>query len=182
MSSGLAEDLWRERDQKTLHRVMSTPRSIASFLLGKLLWGAVLMLSVSTLALAIGFLYFGMNLRVLPLGLLWTAFSGSFLLLLMILLQIHASNKKSADVLAMSVLFPLMMLGGNFFPLEAMPDWMANIGRFTPNGWSMQQLKNILMDTVQPQELAMAFAGLAALWMLLFFFNVRRIRGGFVRG
>jgi len=182
MSSGLAEDFWKERDQKTLRRVMSTPQSIASFLFGKLLWGMLLMLGVSTLALTIGFLYFDMSLRVLPLGVLWTVFSGSFLLLLMIILQIHASNKRSADVLAMSVLFPLMMLGGNFFPLEVMPGWMASIGRFTPNGWSMQQLKNILMDTVQPQELALAFVGLAILWGLLFFFNVRRIRGGFVRG
>ena len=182
MCSGLAEDLWKERDQKTLRRVMSTPQSVAAFLFGKLLWGMVLMLGVSTLALTIGFLYFGMNLRVLPLGLLWTVFSGSLLLLLMMVLQIHASNKRSADVLAMSVLFPLMMLGGNFFPLEVMPDWMAAIGRFTPNGWSMQQLKNILMDTVQPQELALAFVGIAVFWFLLFFINVRRIRGGFVRG
>jgi ABC-type multidrug transport system permease subunit len=182
MCSGLAEDLWKEKDQQTLRRVLSTPQTVRSFLFGKMLWGFVLMLAVSTLALTIGFLYFGLDPSVLPLGILWTVFSGSLLLLLMILLQIHASSKRAADVLAMSVLFPLMMIGGNFFPLEVMPTWMARIGRYTPNGWSMQQLKTILLDTVQVPELLMTFLALLAMWLILFFLSVRRIRTGFVRG
>jgi ABC-type Na+ efflux pump permease subunit len=182
MCSGLAEDLWKEKDQQTLRRVLSTPQTVRSFLFGKMLWGFVLMLAVSTLALTIGFLYFELDPSVLPLGILWTVFSGSLLLLLMILLQIHASSKRAADVLAMSVLFPLMMIGGNFFPLEVMPTWMATIGRYTPNGWSMQQLKTILLDTVQVPELLMTFLALLAMWLILFFLSVRRIRTGFVRG
>jgi ABC-type multidrug transport system permease subunit len=82
----------------------------------------------------------------------------------------------------MSVLFPLMMIGGNFFPLEAMPDWMARIGRFTPNGWSMQQLKSILLETVRPADLLVTFLALVVMWAILFFLNVRRIRTGFARG
>lgn len=182
MSSGLAEDMWKEKEQKTLRRVLSTPRSIHAFLFGKLLWGMTLMLATTTVALSIGFAYFDLSADSLPLGILWSVFTGSLLLLMMILLQIHASTKRAADILAMSVMFPLMMIGGNFFPLEAMPEWMAAIGRWTPNGWSMQQLKAILLDTLDIRELGLTFLALLGVWVLLFFLSVRRIRTGFVRG
>ncbi len=42
------------------------------------------------------------------------------------------------------IVFPLMMIGGSFFPLEVMPAWMARIGRWTPNGLGVAQLKEIL--------------------------------------
>lgn len=182
MSSGLAEDIWQEKESKTLRRIISTPQTIAAFLFGKILWGMVVMLGVSTIALSIGFLYFELSPVVLPLGILWAVFSGSLLMIGMVLLQIHASSKKTANIMAMAVLFPLMMIGGNFFPFEAMPDWMANIGRFTPNGWSMLQLKAILLNEIDVRELIIAFGALLAMWAGLFWLSVRRIRTAFVLG
>jgi hypothetical protein len=38
------------------------------------------------------------------------------------------------------VLFPLLMAGGSFFPFEALPDWIAAIGRRTPNGFVADRL------------------------------------------
>ena len=45
------------------------------------------------------------------------------------------------NVVISAVLFPLLMLGGSFFPSEAMPGWMAQVGRWTPNGWAVERLK-----------------------------------------
>jgi ABC-type multidrug transport system permease subunit len=38
-------------------------------------------------------------------------------------------------LLTMIVLFPLMMMGGSFFPLDTLPNWLAEIGRLSPNGF-----------------------------------------------
>lgn len=43
------------------------------------------------------------------------------------------------------------------FPLEAMPDWLAGIGQYTPNGWSVLQLKAILLGQEGPLSLPAAF-------------------------
>ncbi|MEJ2152203.1 MAG: ABC transporter permease, partial [Gemmatimonadota bacterium] len=40
MAQGLSEDIWRERSQGTLRRIIVTPQRVATFLAGKLLAGA----------------------------------------------------------------------------------------------------------------------------------------------
>jgi ABC-type multidrug transport system permease subunit len=73
------------------------------------------------------------------------------------------------------------MLGGSFFPFEAMPAGMAALGRKTPNGWALEELKAILGDTIEPARLALAFAGLLAVCAVLFLLATRRIAGAFAR-
>jgi ABC-type multidrug transport system permease subunit len=34
----------------------------------------------------------------------------------------------------------MMMIGGSFFPLAALPDWLAAIGRRSPNGFVVDRL------------------------------------------
>jgi ABC-type multidrug transport system permease subunit len=79
-----------------------------------------------------------------PLAVLWIAISGCGLYLFMMLLQSLASTERVASMLANFVLLPLTMLGGSFFPFELMPKGFAQIGRLTPNGWSVTELQKIL--------------------------------------
>lgn len=151
IAQGLSEDLWRERDQKTLRRLVVSPQSVTAFLTGKALFGSLLMASVCLVALAAGFAYFQLPWSRLPLSVLWTTLAGSMLLLVMMILQLHAPSQRAGNILSFTVMFPLMMLGGSFFPFEAMPHWMVTVGRFTPNGWALRQLKAVLGDTVNPE-------------------------------
>ena len=182
MAQGLSEDLWRERDQKTLRRFVISPRSATEFLGGKTLYAGAFMSCVSLLALGIGFAYFRLPVARLPLALFWSAVSSLLLFMLMAILQLHARSQRAASITTMSVIFPLMMLGGSFFPFEAMPDWMVTIGKRTPNGWALQQLKHILNGDVQAVALVGACAAIAAVCILLFLVNARRLRRGFAQG
>jgi ABC-type multidrug transport system permease subunit len=110
---------------------------------------------------------------------LWIALSGAGLWLLMALLLIHASGYRAANILAFMVVFPLAMLGGSFFPFEAMPDWLAGIGRLTPNGWAVLELRRLLAGPLDPGRLALACAGLAAAGGVMFPLILRRLRRGF---
>jgi ABC-type multidrug transport system permease subunit len=81
----------------------------------------------------------------------------------------------------MAITLPLMMIGGSFFPFEAMPSGMAFIGRLTPNGWALEQLKRVLLDTVELQSIALSFVGLLVVGLFLFLLIARRLQGAFVQ-
>lgn len=182
MAQGLAQDLWHERTQHTLRRAMVAPHDVAWFLAGKILYGALLMLAVVVLTLTAAWIYFGLRWSTLPLAVAWTVFAGVVLNLLMTVIMLHASNERTAGILTMVILFPLMMLGGSFFPFEVMPAAMAAIGKLTPNGWALQQLKAVILDEVEPPKLAAAFAGLLAAGAVLMAWSAARLRSGFARG
>ncbi|NIM19871.1 MAG: hypothetical protein GTO51_06460 [Candidatus Latescibacteria bacterium] len=95
------------------------------------------MLAVAIIALLIGCAYFGLELITIPLAAVWATISGVMLLTMLMLIQLFASSARGADILSLAIILPLMMVGGSFFPFEAMPRWMAAIGTQTPNGWAL---------------------------------------------
>ncbi len=108
-------------------------------------------------------------------------FSGAFLIVLLTLIQLYATSERAAGILSMAIIFPLMMMGGSFFPFEAMPPWMATIGKLTPNGWALAQLKNILFDQIVLRTLGITFVGLIIAGGALFLIGAQRLRGRFAQ-
>jgi len=182
MANGLAADLWQERDQHTLRRIVVSPQSTAAFHGGKLLSGTVMMLFVSLVALGLGYLVFDLAWKTLPLAALWSAFAGVLLTVIMTFLNMLASSQRAANVLTTVLIFPLMMIGGSFFPFEAMPDWMAAVGRLTPNGWALEHLKRIIWQMADAASLGVAFVGLLVVAVVLFVACAVRLRMSFARG
>lgn len=181
MAQGLSIDLWRERDEKTLRRVAVSPQTLLSFLLGKLLSGAGVMLLVILIALSVGYAFFGLSIATFPLALVWALVSGAFLMQMMTVIQVHSASQRAGSVVTMILIFPMMMVGGSFFPFEAMPAGMAFFGRLTPNGWALEQLKKILAGNVDPGALAASFAGLFVVGSVLFLVSASRIKRTFAQ-
>jgi len=59
------------------------------------------------------------------------------------------------------------MLGGSFFPFDMMPKGFAQVGRLTPNGWSVIQLQNILAGEVTPAAFGGVLLFVAAAWLVV---------------
>ena len=182
IAQGIASDVWVERDGRTLRRVVTSPRRVEEFLFGKALAGVLVVTVIAGIALAAGYAYFRIEWRTYPVAVAWSALSGAMLLQLLTVIKLHAANARVSDVLSMAVVFPLMMLGGSFFPFEAMPARMAAIGRLTPNGWALTRLKEILAGDLEAGSLAVAAAALFGGTALLFFWAARRLGGRFARG
>jgi ABC-2 type transport system permease protein len=176
MVQGLGEDLWRERAQGTLRRAATTPRSITVHLAGKVVAGTIVVGTCTLIILLAGMVYVGVPLARLPLALGWSVVSGAILLLLMMPIQLFASTQRAASVMSACLVMPLLFVGGNLFPLEVMPDWMAAIGRWTPNGWVCGQLKDILLDRWSVATLGMSVLVLAVVGVALFLLSERRLR------
>lgn len=181
MAQGLGSDVWAERTAGTLSRFVSAPRAMAALLLGKTLANAVIVISVSAVLLTVGMLFLDIPLTRLPVALAWATLSGVTFVLLFTSIFVHVRTRRSGLVIANCLVFPLLMLGGSFFPAEVLPAWMGSIGRLTPNGWSLERLKDILLDRADAPTLLIGTAGLLAVALVLFFHTAARMSGSFAR-
>ena len=118
----------------------------------------------------------------MPLALAWCTFCGIALYALFLFVQLLAPTPRAANVTGMVILFPLMMIGGSFFPFEAMPAWMARIGSFTPNGLGVLHLKDLLAGDQAPGTILAAAAGIGVPSAMAFTASLWRIRSRFARG
>jgi len=179
MAGGFADDFWQERRQGTLRRAVVTPQPIWKLLAGKFLATTILYAAIGALVLPVGYWLFDFGFQTLPLAILWIAFSGTMLYSIFVLIQLFASSHRGAGILANLLVFPLLLVGGSFFPFEAMPAWMAAIGRWAPNGWALEQLKAILSGNTA--GIGGVFAALSAMVAVLFLISVWRLEGSFAK-
>jgi len=168
-SQGLSADFWTEREKGTLRRLVSTPGLADQFVFGKALAAAVVVTLITSLTLTLGFAYHALPwLKLLP-SLLWVSVAGVAFFAWFATLQMLFATQKAASLLTTIVLFPLMMVGGSFFPLDALPDWLASIGRLSPNGFVVDRLTIELTSagawTIDKRSwlilIAMTFSGLS---------------------
>ncbi len=177
VGQNMSDDLWKERVAGTLRRVVTTPQSTTEFMLGKLAAQGLGLLAISIVAMLAGRFLFGLDLQNVPLAILWASLGGLQMLILFTLLQMLSGTQRGGNLLTTIILFPLIMMGGSFFPFEAMPTWLAAVGKFTPNGWTLVQLKAILAGNPDPTVLGITAASLLGVSMLLFALILMRLRG-----
>ncbi len=176
MGQGLADDLWRERSGGTLARAMTTRHSVTRVVMGKLLAGVVIMSTICALALVAGAFLYDLDWMRMLGSLLWAVFTGFLLLAMLMLIQSYASSQRTGTVLTSLIIFPLMMVGGSFFPFEIMPSFLRTIGRWTPNGWSLTIFKAILAGEAQIPMIGGAVVGLGSVAVCLLLLTARRLR------
>jgi ABC-type multidrug transport system permease subunit len=179
IASGMSGDVWEEQRMGTLRRALTTPQSAHRLLAGKLAAGAALIAVIAAMALLAGTALFDIAWWRVPGALAWCVFVGGALLALLTLVQTMASSQRAADMLSSMLVFPLMMLGGSFFPFETMPAWMTSIGRWTPNGLGVARLKDILYGDVALTSVAVAAIGIGLPAVAAFVAAGRRLRGRF---
>ena len=160
VAQGMSADVWDEKREGTLRRLLSTPQTAARLLLGKLLAGLVITAVIALIGLLAAVAWFGLAWWRVPLALLWCVFASGALIALLTLLHTAGGSQRGGEMLSSVVVFPLMMLGGSFFPFEAMPKWMAAVGQWTPNGLAVARLKDLLYGDPSFSALAVAALGI----------------------
>ena len=177
IAEGMADDVWSEKEGATLRRAAVLPHSMTAFLGGKLIAAAAIMTTVAVLVLIVLVSMGAVTIPRVPAALIWVVFAGTVLYCFFLILQLFASSRRGANVLSNVVVFPLMMIGGAFFPFEAMPEWMRAVGAWTPNGMALVRFKELLAGTatlygIAGSALVMGL-GAAALFLL-----AARLTGG----
>ena len=109
----------------------------------------------------------------MPAALLWVVFAGTALYCFFLVLQMFASSRRGANILSNVVVFPIMMIGGAFFPFEAMPPWMRTVGAWTPNGLALVRFKEILAGTITIEGLIGSALAIGIPAAAVFLFSAR---------
>ena len=144
--TGLPVAISMEREVGTMDGMMVAPINRLSIILGKslgqtvrgLLQGAIIM----GLALGIfGVVIHGSILLVVALLLLGVfSFVG-----LGIVLTSLAKDQETAQMMMMTLMFPMMFLSGVMFPLQQMPWYMQDIAKFLPLTYAADAMRKVMV-------------------------------------
>ena len=176
VGNAYALDTWKEQSCGTLRRLATMPVSLGAFLGGRSISLALILCGVALVGVA-GMRWFAhVPVASIPLATLWVVLSGVAFYLFLVTIALHTSGQRLANVVGNLVVFPLALVGGSFFAFEMMPDWMASIGRLTPNGWAVTEFKAFVAGSAHTKDLLVGAGCMAAVGSLLFLLTLRRMR------
>ncbi len=166
-----AETIVRERQNNTLERLMSSSVKREAILGGIFTGTAAKGLIQILLFLAVGLLVFKMDMgnspaAVIILSILMVLVSAAFAIMLATLVKTQRSAG-SVAVLASLVLAPL---GGCWWPLFIMPEWMQALAKITPHGWATTGFNKLMLFGADFGDVALemlALVGFAAVFGII---------------
>ncbi len=168
--SSLAMLIWDDLRSGVLTRLSASSRGISAYFLGQQ-WAVLVIFGFMVLLLSVlGGLYFDLPLRQWPLLIIGLVISGFVMWQILLSLVLLMPTQRSANIVVNAAIFPILMLGGSFFPMEALPDWLAQIGLYFPNGYFLQAIKDALFN----QNNYLMTAGLIAVAMIVLFWLINR--------
>ena len=141
-----AGELIRERNNNTFDRLLASGASSTTILAGKWLGVAARALAQAIVLWSAGVLVFGVDLGGSPLAvvavtLAMLAASALFALLLASLVN----SQKSADGVTVLAALSMAALGGSWWPLFIMPEWMQTLAKITPHAWANEAFNKLLV-------------------------------------
>lgn len=144
--TGLPVAISQEKEIGTMDGMMVAPVNRLSILLGK------------TLAQTARGLIQGAIILALAIGIFGVAIQGSILLVFALLLlgvfsfvglgiviTSFTKDQETAQMLMMTLMFPMMFLSGVFFPIQQMPGFMQTISHFLPLTYAADALRKVMV-------------------------------------
>ncbi len=144
--TGLPVAISQEKEIGTMDGMMVAPVNRLSILLGK------------TIAQTARGLIQGVIILALAVGIFGVAIQGNILLVFALLLlgvfsfvglgiviTSFTKDQETAQMLMMTLMFPMMFLSGVFFPIQQMPWFMQSIAQFLPLTYASDALRKVMV-------------------------------------
>ena len=172
-----AKELVAARQDRTLARLVISRASSLDLVLGFFLGGLAIGLVQSALLLLMNSLAFGLDYGNSPLGLvlvvlLFAGFSSGAAVLLGCL----AKTGNQADGLGMALTMTMASLGGLWWPLEIVPEFMQKLGHSLPTGQAITVFHDMIGRGYGVAELSDLFVGLACWFIVALALGTWRLR------
>ncbi len=135
-----------EREQGTLRRILTTPTSKATFLLGTISGQVVMALIQMSLLILFGMFALDLNWGREPLA-LFVLLTSAALAAGAIGTTMGTFIKTEGQASGLSIMMGMVMslLGGCWYPLELFPALVQNIVKILPTTWAMQGLLDLIL-------------------------------------
>ncbi len=141
---GLSGMLSYEREKGTLKRMLTTPTTKTTFMVGTITGQVVIALGQMALLVAFGILVmhvnWGRDISALALVLVASAIAAAAL---GTMLGAFVKNENQANGLSIMIGMLMALLGGCWYPLELFPAAVQNIVKVLPTTWAMQGLLDV---------------------------------------
>jgi ABC-2 type transport system permease protein len=144
--TGLPVAISQEKEIGTMDGMMVAPINRLSIILGKTLGQTArgLIQGVIILVLAVGI--FGVTIHGSILLVFALLLLGVFAFVgLGIVITSFTKDQETAQMLMMTLMFPMMFLSGVFFPIQQMPWYMQDISKFLPLTYASQALRKVMV-------------------------------------
>jgi ABC-2 type transport system permease protein len=144
--TGLPVAISQEKEIGTMDGMMVAPINRLSILLGKTMaqTGRGLIQGIIILALAIGI--FGVAIQGSILLVFALLLLGVFSFVgLGIVITSFTKDQETAQMLMMTLMFPMMFLSGVFFPIQQMPWYMQDISKVLPLTYASDALRKVMV-------------------------------------
>ena len=163
-----AESVREEQMMGTLEAMMSTPTSLTTIILSSSLW-RFLFTSVSVLAFLVVGLFFGVS------------FAGANFIAALLLLILTIAAYAALGIISASFIIvfkrgdPInwvvsslsILVGGVFYPVSVLPEWLRFISRLLPITWALDGIRGALLKGEGFSSLWQEFAALAIIAAVL---------------
>ncbi len=173
---GMAAILVEERQNRTLQRLLVMPVSRAQILGGKLLRGFGIGLFQFSVLLVFGHFLgvtFGNNLPAALLVMLAYVLAVTAISMALATL---AHTAPQADGIALLAAMTLAPLGGAWWPLSIVPEFMRVIGHISPIAWAMDAFTSLIYEGGGLPEVIVPVLVLLGFAAVFFTFGVTRFR------
>lgn len=143
---GLASAFVTYRERGILRRIRATPFPLSSFILARILSQLVVSVAQAAILIVAGLVIANLTINgnLLYVFVMVTLGSLAFLSLGFVVAA-FARNQETADSLANAFTFPMLFLGGVFFPVDSAPDWLQPIMRLIPLRYLADGLRNLMI-------------------------------------
>ena len=144
--TGLPVAISQEREVGTMDGMMVAPINRLSIILGKALGqtGRGLIQGVIVMALAMGIFGVVIHGSIVLVAALLLLGVFSFVGLGIVLTSL-AKDQETAQMMMMTLMFPMMFLSGVMFPLQQMPWYMQDIAKFLPLTYAADAMRKVMV-------------------------------------
>lgn len=134
-----------EKENNTFNRLLSTPINYNKYLIAKVvatyIYGAIHVIAI--LLAGKYFLKIGFINNVVAVGAIFAAYLLALISITLIFIP-FIKRQQQFTALASVIIVVTGMLGGSFFSLEVAPKIMETISKFTPEGWAISSLTDVI--------------------------------------
>ena len=148
-----------EREDGTLKRLQGTPLPPAAFFIGKIGMVFVAYIAQVTILIAVGVLFFGIDIPSTPLAIftfIWVSILGLIAFTLLgIAYSVVPKQGRGAAALVSPVVLVLQFTSGVFFVFSDLPQWMQSFASLFPLKWLTQAMRSVFLpDSAAAMEVS----------------------------
>ncbi len=169
--------LVEERNQGTLKRLVASPISKSTLLIGKTLGPLLVGIIQMTVLIVVGQLFFHVQWGRSPLALVMMVLAFDIAAVSIgIFLSTVVKTSSQAVGIMIAASMTMGALGGAWWPLDIVPTFMQRLGHFFPSAWAMDGFQAIILRGASPAAVVLPTVILLGFAVVFFSLGIWRFK------